>query len=96
MKQPAVYIITNQTNSILYIGVTSNLPSRIYQHREKLIAGFSHKYHLNKLVYFEIYDDMPNAIAREKQLKKWLRAWKNELINKQNPDWQDLYPTVTL
>ncbi|TLU65046.1 GIY-YIG nuclease family protein [Thalassotalea litorea] len=96
MKQPAVYIITNQTNSILYIGVTSNLPSRIYQHREKLIAGFSLKYHLNKLVYFEIYDDMPNAIAREKQLKKWLRAWKNELINKENPDWQDLYPTVVL
>ena len=91
MKQPAIYIISSQYNNVLYIGVTSNLVQRIYQHKEKLIEGFSAKYNLTKLVYFERFDDMENAILREKELKRWRREWKNELINKVNPSWRDLY-----
>ncbi|QDP02000.1 GIY-YIG nuclease family protein [Thalassotalea sp. PS06] len=94
MKQPAIYIVTNKENTVVYIGVTSNLPQRIYQHREKLVAGFASKYSLSKLVYFELFDDMVNAISREKQLKKWSRAWKDELIGSSNPDWRDLYPEI--
>ena len=91
MKQPAIYIISSQYNNVLYIGVTSNLVQRVYQHKEKLIEGFSAKYNLTKLVYFERFDDMENAILREKELKRWRREWKNELINKVNPSWRDLY-----
>ena len=83
MKQAAIYIITNQYNTVLYIGVTSNLEQRIYQHREKLIEGFSKNYNLYKLVYFEQYSDMDSAILREKKLKKWRREWKNNLIPKE-------------
>ena len=91
MKEPAIYIITNTTNSVLYIGVTSNLVQRIYQHKEKLIGGFSTQYNLFKLVYFELYDDMESAIQREKRLKVWQRIWKERLIRKTNPKWKDLY-----
>jgi len=91
MKQPCVYIITNHHNTTLYIGVTSNLVQRIYQHKNKLVSGFSAKYNLSKLVYFEQFEDMNNAILREKRLKKWNRDWKNRLINNLNPDWRDLY-----
>jgi putative endonuclease len=91
MKQPAIYIISNIHNTTLYIGVTSNLPERIYKHKEKLIKGFSSKYNLTKLVYFEIYEDMENAILREKRLKEWHRKWKNRLISEMNPQWRDLY-----
>ncbi|TKB46162.1 GIY-YIG nuclease family protein [Thalassotalea mangrovi] len=94
MKQPAVYIITNTSHSVIYIGVTSNLPQRMYQHRQKLIDGFSSKYNLVKLVYFEAFDDMVNAITREKQLKKWSRSWKDELIGRLNPEWRDLYDDI--
>lgn len=76
MKIPAVYIITNLNNTRLYIGVTSNLARRIYQHKNKMIKGFSSKYNLTKLVYFERFEDMENAIIREKRLKKWHRDWK--------------------
>ena len=94
MKKPCIYIITNRHNTTLYIGVTSNLVQRIYQHKSKLISGFSAKYNLNKLVYFEVYEDMENAIVREKRLKVWKREWKNRLINECNPSWKDLYPDL--
>jgi putative endonuclease len=95
MKQPCVYMITNRNNTTLYIGVTSNLVQRIYQHKNKLIKGFSAKYNVDKLVYFELFEDMENAITREKRLKLWKRDWKNRIINEMNPSWQDLYPDLT-
>ncbi|GAC19145.1 GIY-YIG nuclease family protein [Paraglaciecola arctica] len=91
MKQPCIYILTNDNNSTLYIGVTSNLVQRIYQHKNKQLKGFSFKYNLTKLVYFEQLEDMDSAILREKRLKKWNREWKNRLINELNPSWEDLY-----
>ncbi len=91
MKQPCIYFITNSHNTTLYIGVTSNLVQRIYQHKHKQIKGFSSIYNLDKLVYFEQFEDMENAILREKRLKKWNREWKNRLINELNPSWDDLY-----
>ncbi|WP_327144248.1 GIY-YIG nuclease family protein [Thalassotalea sp. ND16A] len=84
-------MITNSTNSVLYIGVTSNLIQRIYQHKEKLIDGFSKRYNLFKLVYFELFEDMNSAIQKEKRLKIWQRSWKERLIRKANPQWKDLY-----
>lgn len=92
--QPAVYILASQRNGTLYIGVTSNLVQRIWRHKNDLVEGFTEKYGVHSLVYFEQLDDMPNAIAREKQLKKWNRAWKLSLIEKQNPTWQDLWLTI--
>ena len=94
MKKPCIYIITNRHNTALYIGVTSHLILRIYQHKNELIKGFSSKYNLNKLVYFEQFEDMDNAILREKRLKKWNRDWKNRLIEELNPSWIDLYPDL--
>ena len=91
MKQPSVYIMANHHNTTLYIGVTSNLIQRIYQHKNKLVKGFSAKYNVEKLVYYEIFEDMKNAITREKRLKLWKRDWKNRLINEKNPCWNDLY-----
>ncbi|WP_371377643.1 GIY-YIG nuclease family protein [Thalassotalea aquiviva] len=91
MNQPAIYILSNTRNTVLYIGVTSNLIQRVYQHKQKIIKGFSAKYNLTKLVYFEIYSDMENAIVREKRLKQWHRPWKERLIGEVNPDWRDLY-----
>ena len=91
MKQPSIYIIINNKNTTLYIGVSSDLKARIYQHKNKLIEGFSATYHLHKLVYFEALDDMESAIIREKRLKKWNRAWKNRLISEVNPSSRDLY-----
>jgi putative endonuclease len=87
-------MITNRNNTTLYIGVTSNLVQRVYQHKNKLIKGFSAKYNLDKLVYFELFEDMENAITREKRLKLWKRDWKNRIINEVNPSWQDLYPDL--
>ncbi len=94
MKQMFVYIITNKKNGTLYIGVTSNLVCRIYEHKNKLINGFSSKYSLNKLVYFEMYGDAGQAITREKELKKYKREWKIKLIEKDNPNWDDLYSQI--
>ncbi|QBY03996.1 GIY-YIG nuclease family protein [Thalassotalea sp. HSM 43] len=91
MKQPAIYILSNDTNKVIYVGVTSNLIQRIYQHKQKLDKGFSKRYNLDKLVYFEIYDDMESALYREKRLKRWQRNWKERLIRKVNPEWKDLY-----
>ena len=85
-----VYILSNYTNSTLYIDVTNDLKRRIYEHKNKLISGFSSKYNVNKLVYFEETTDIKSAIQREKNLKKWKREWKDELIKKNNPSFYDL------
>jgi len=89
-KKYYVYIITNKSNKVLYIGVTNNLERRMFEHKNKLIEGFSKKYNLNKLVYYEETTDINNAISREKQLKNWHRDWKINLINQSNPEWRDL------
>ena len=90
MKQPAVYILASQPNGTLYVGVTSNLVSRIEAHRAGLVEGFTKKYGVKTLVYSELHADMYEAIQREKRMKKWNRAWKLELIEKDNPAWIDL------
>lgn len=89
-----VYIITNTYHTVLYIGVTNNLVRRIYEHKHKMQKGFSAAYKLSKLVYYEQFSDITQAIEREKQLKKWNRAWKEHLINRANPSWRDLYDEV--
>mgnify|MGYP000399650663 CR=1 FL=1 len=94
MKVGYIYIVTNKKHGTLYIGVTSNLIQRIYQHKNKIFEGFTEKYNLDKLVYYELFDDMENAIKREKRLKFWQRKWKIDLIEKQNPTWQDLYDSI--
>ena len=94
MKQYYVYILTNKKDGTLYVGITSNLQKRIWEHKNKANDGFSKKYNLTKLVYFEVYDDPENAIKREKRLKFWLRNWKVELIEKENPNWNDLYKDI--
>jgi len=90
MRQYCVYILTNKSNKVLYIGVTGNLLKRIDEHKNKIVKGFTEKYNLNKLVYFEQTEDVNSAIAREKQLKNWHRQWKINLINDFNPEWKDL------
>jgi putative endonuclease len=86
-----VYIMTNRPQGTLYIGVTSNLSRRAYEHREELVEGFTSRYGLHCLAYYEVFDDIRDAIHREKTLKHWPRAWKLALIHEQNPDWEDLY-----
>jgi putative endonuclease len=93
-KQFHVYIISNRIGGTLYIGVTSRLVQRIYEHREGLVEGFSKKYRLHRLVYFEPHATAENAISREKQMKEWRRSWKIELIERENPHWIDLYPSI--
>ena len=90
MKQYCVYITTNINNSTLYIGVTGNLPKRIYEHRSKLVDGFTKKYNVDKLIYFEQTENVQSALNSEKQLKNWHRDWKINLINSVNPKWKDL------
>ena len=94
-KHPCVYILASRRNGTLYIGVTSNLIKRVWEHKHNLVAGFSSKYQVHDLVYFEQTDGMDAAIAREKQLKKWRRQWKINLIEKRNPNWKDLYWEIT-
>lgn len=93
-KLYCVYLIANYTNTVLYTGVTSDLPGRIYQHQNKLISGFTAKYNVNKLVYYEPFGDVELAIAREKEIKGWKRFRKDELINNENPEWVDLYDEI--
>jgi putative endonuclease len=93
-RQPAVYILTNKHNRVLYIGVTSNLHARVWQHRNGLVAGFSQRYRTHRLIYFEAHSSMYAAISREKQLKEWRRAWKIELIEANNPQWRDLWEEI--
>lgn len=91
MKNYCIYILTNKNNSVLYVGVTNNLTRRIWEHKSKLIEGFTKKYNVDKLVYFESFDSPESAIKREKQLKSGSRKKKIELINSLNPEWKDLY-----
>jgi putative endonuclease len=85
-----VYLITNWNNKVMYVGVTNNLERRIYEHKNKLIKGFTKKYNVNKLVYFEETHDVTTAIGREKEIKKWRREKKDQLVNRTNPTWKDL------
>ena len=91
VKQYCVYILASKKNGTLYIGVTNNLLRRVYEHRNNSIDGFTRKYGVHKLVYYETTDDIESAITKEKQLKKWKRDWKIEMIEKCNPEWNDLY-----
>lgn len=90
-----VYLLASRKDGVLYIGVTNDLVRRTFEHREKLTPGFSSHYNITKLVWFETYEDPTSAIAREKELKKWRRAWKIALITKDNPNWNDLYGEIT-
>jgi len=89
-----VYMVTNKTNSVLYTGVTSDLVKRMYEHRTEAVEGFTKKYKTKKLIYFEACADAIEAIQREKQIKGWLRAKKETLIEKNNPEWKDLYDAI--
>ena len=93
-KQPYVYILASKRNGTLYIGVTSNLIQRIWQHKNNQVQGFTKKYNVHSLVYFEQHEIMETAIIREKQLKKWNRDWKIKLIEKNNPNWEDLWLSI--
>ena len=89
-RVPCVYLLASGYHRTLYTGVTSDLPSRIYQHREELSRGFTARYGVKRLVWFEVHETMESAIRREKSIKRWRRAWKIELIEKENPAWRDL------
>ena len=94
-KQPCVYILASKRNGTLFAGVTSDLVKRIWQHRKGVVDGFSKRYRVKILVWYELHDNMESAITREKQIKQWKRAWKLELIEKTNPSWQDLWNDIT-
>jgi putative endonuclease len=94
IKGGYVYIMTNQPHGVLYIGVTSQLPGRVNQHKSKLIEGFTKRYKLHRLVWFERHDEIESAILREKQMKKWRRDWKVRVIEETNPKWRDLYDEI--
>lgn len=93
-KQPAVYILASRRNGTSYTGVTGDLVKRVWEHRCGLVEGFTKRYGVHHLVYFEGYDQITEAIRREKQIKKWNRAWKIDLIEKSNPRWRDLWPVI--
>jgi putative endonuclease len=91
MKNYYLYILASKRNGTLYIGVTNNLTKRVYEHKNNLVSGFTKKYGVHILVYYEVFSDVDQAILREKRMKKWKRQWKIELIGKNNPYWKDLY-----
>jgi len=93
-KQYCVYLLSNSRNTVIYTGVTSDLKARVYQHREKLIPGFTKRYNVSKLVHYEVMEDPSSAITREKQIKAGSRQDKIDLINKGNPEWKDLYESL--
>ena len=93
-KQPAVYILASKRNGTLYIGVTSNLIQRVWQHKNGQVEGFTKRYNVHQLVWYELHGTMESAIIRENRLKDWKRNWKLALIEKQNPDWLDLYERI--
>jgi putative endonuclease len=93
-KLPAVYILASKRNGTMYIGVTSSLAKRIWEHKSNLVEGFTKRYHVHNLVWYELHESMEFAIEREKRLKEWKRAWKIELIELSNPNWHDLYDTI--
>ena len=94
IKQPAVYILASERNGTLYIGVTSDLVKRVWEHKNNLVEGFSKHYNVHHLVWYELHENMNSAIEREKSLKEWKRAWKLRGVESFNPDWQDLYDTI--
>jgi putative endonuclease len=94
MRQPCVYILASKRNGTLYVGVTANLARRMFEHRTDVVDGFTERYGVHRLVHVEFLETMPDAIAREKQLKWWRRAWKLDLIEKNNPTWRDLYGEI--
>jgi len=87
-------MMSNKQDGVLYIGVTSDIVKRVYEHKNDFVDGFTKQYNLKNLVYYEVYDEIEEAIKREKQLKNWHRDWKIELVNKQNPQWEDLYESI--
>lgn len=89
-KKGYVYILSNKDNNVMYVGVTSNLINRVRQHKEKVHPGFTARYNVNKLVYYEVFSDIRVAIHRESQLKNWKREWKGALVEKSNPSWKDI------
>jgi len=91
-----VYILASRKHGTLYIGITRELVRRVYEHKNKIIKGFTTRYGVDRLVWFECYDDPTNAIVREKELKKWRREWKINLIEENNPEWLDLYPSIAV
>ena len=91
MKNPCVYILASGVKSTLYVGVTSNLVQRVWQHKDNMDGGFTKKYGVHRLVWYEVHESMESAIAREKAIKKWRRAWKVGMIEESNPSWADLY-----
>ncbi len=93
-KQPAVYILASKRNGTLYIGVTSDLVKRIWEHKNNMVKGFTKRYGVHHLVWYEVHESMKSAIEREKRLKEWKRKWKLELIENNNPNWQDLYNMI--
>ena len=94
-KQPAVYILASKRNGTLYIGVTSDLTKRVWEHKNGMVEGFTKRYNVHRLVWYEIHESMESAVTREKRIKEWKRAWKLELIEGANPEWEDLYFTIT-
>ncbi len=94
MQHSYVYILASQKNGTLYVGVTSDLAKRIYEHKNDLIDGFSKKYNIHDLVYYEVHNEIEEAITREKQIKKWNRNWRLRLIEERNPGWKDLYDEI--
>ena len=93
-RQPCVYILASDRNGTLYVGVTSDLIKRVWEHKNDLVPGFTKRYKVHDLVWHEIHDSMESAIAREKAIKEWKRRWKLELIERENPEWKDLYPSL--
>jgi putative endonuclease len=95
-KRPCVYVLASKRNGTLYVGVTNDLARRTWEHKSDSIDGFTKRYGVHQLVYIELHETMPAAILREKQIKKWRRAWKLELIERDNPEWRDLYAELPL
>jgi len=93
-KQPAVYILASNRNGTLHIGVTSELTKRVWEHKNDLVEGFTRRYNVHRLVWYELHESMESAIKRGKSMKEWKRVWKLELIESVNPDWEDLYHTI--
>jgi putative endonuclease len=94
VKQPAVYMLASRREGTLYIGVTSDLAKRVWEHKNELVDGFTKQYRVQRLVYYELHGDMLAAIEREKQMKKWNRRWKIEITEKNNPEWRDLWNEI--
>ena len=96
MGQYFVYMLASKRNGTLYIGVTNNLLKRVHQHKNDVTEGFTRKYNVHRLVYYEVFNRIQDAITREKQMKKWKRQWKMELIEKSNPNWEDLFESLSI